>query len=80
MVGWIVGVSGIAISVGWGVTLTQPVTRRQKITNSVLAFIFNPFDGYNGDIEVPELIQETTQGGLVGEGTNQKGFAILLGN
>jgi len=42
-------------------------------------FIFNPFDSDDGDIEVPELIEKTTQGRLVGEGAHQKGLAILLG-
>jgi hypothetical protein len=46
------------------------VSRRQKIASSVLAFIFNPFDGDDGYIEIPELIQETPQGGLVGESAN----------
>jgi len=59
-VGWIVGDSGVMTATGWAVVCTHPVTRRQNNTSSDLTFIFNPFNGDDGDIEVPELIQETT--------------------
>jgi hypothetical protein len=78
--GWVVGDSGVIMAVGCLVICIQPVIRKQNSTSRDLTFIFNPFNCDDGDIEIPELIQETTKSGLVGEGAYQKGFAILLGD
>ena len=59
--------------------MKQLVTREQKIISKVLIFIFNPFDSYDGDIEVPELFQEAAESGLICKRADKKGFTILQG-
>ena len=68
------------MAVGCVLICTQPVTSRQNRISSELTFIFNPFNGDDGDIKIPELVQETTQGRLVSKAAYQKGFTILLGD
>jgi hypothetical protein len=41
-------------------------------------FIFVSIHRQNSEIEIPELIQQTAQGGLIGKMANQQRFAILL--
>ncbi len=49
-----------------------------KVFQLFVVFIFDPFKRQYGEIEIPELIQETTQGGLVGKLAYQQGLAIFL--
>jgi hypothetical protein len=58
----------------------QEVIRRQVTVKNNLNFIFNSFDTDDGYVEIPKLIQETTQSGLISEAADKDGFAILLWN
>ena len=44
-----------------------------------MVFIFDPFDRQNSEVEIPELVQETAQGGLVRERTGQQCTATIQG-
>jgi hypothetical protein len=72
-----VAATGIVGSAAWEMISEQPVSRRDMRTKINLAFIFDPFDIYHGDIEVPQLFQKATQGGLVSEGADEEGLAVL---
>jgi hypothetical protein len=45
---------------------------------SFLFHLFDSIDGYHGEVEVPELVKKTAQGGLVGEFADQESLTILL--
>jgi len=76
--GWIVGVAETDTSTGCLVTRAHPAINKHIITHNILVSIFKPFNGDNGNVEVPKLIQETTQCRLVSERADQESFSIGL--